>query len=54
MSDDNGSVDEVTKDQPERGISIHSQITQFARKTIVLVVRMMGFRQIVKLMWVKL
>lgn len=54
MSDDNGSVDEVSKDQPERGDSIHSQITQFARTTIGLVVKMMDFRQIVKLLWVKL
>lgn len=54
MSDDNGSVDEVSKDQLERGISIHSQITQFAKKTIGLVVKMMDFRQIVKLLWAQL
>lgn len=53
MSDDNGSIDEVSKDQPERGISIHSQITQFAKKTFGLVVKMMDFRQNVKLLWVQ-
>lgn len=55
MSDDKGSVDEVSKDQPERGISTFSQITQFARNTIGLAVKMTDLQtSYCQTIWVKI